>query len=51
MGLSTGKMLAADGVMNPQTTFGEEVMARIAYAMRGEEEAQDLQRAAAEAIN
>ncbi len=49
--LSAGRTLAAGGVMNPQIAFGEDVMARIAYAMRGEEEAQELQQAAAAAIN
>jgi uncharacterized 2Fe-2S/4Fe-4S cluster protein (DUF4445 family) len=31
--LSTGKLLATDSMMNPQVTFGEDVMSRITYAM------------------
>ncbi len=48
--LETGRSLAADGVMNPQITFGDDVMARIGYAMRGEEKALELQTAAVQAI-
>ena len=31
--LSSGKLLATDSMMNPQVTFGEDVMSRITYAM------------------
>ncbi len=48
--LQTGLSLAADGVMNPQIAFGEDVMARIGYAMRGEPQARELQDAAVGAI-
>ncbi|MDY6875538.1 MAG: ASKHA domain-containing protein [Chloroflexota bacterium] len=41
--LESGETLASDGVMNPQIAYGEDVMARIAYAMDGEAQARDLQ--------
>jgi uncharacterized 2Fe-2S/4Fe-4S cluster protein (DUF4445 family) len=31
--LSSGKLLASDSMMNPQVTYGEDVMSRITYAM------------------
>ncbi len=31
--LSSGKLLATESMMNPQVTFGEDVMSRITYAM------------------
>jgi len=31
--LSSGKLLGTDSMMNPQVTFGEDVMSRITYAM------------------
>lgn len=43
--LETGETLGASGEMNPQIAFGEDVMARIAYAMRGEGHARELQEA------
>ncbi|MFC1886021.1 ASKHA domain-containing protein [Thermodesulfobacteriota bacterium] len=33
--LNTGKNLATRGMMNPQVAFGEDVMTRISYAMKG----------------
>ncbi|MFC1928687.1 ASKHA domain-containing protein [Chloroflexota bacterium] len=33
--LSTGETLAAEGAMNPQIPYGEDVMSRITYAMEG----------------
>lgn len=48
--LETGQSLAADGVMNPQITFGDDVMARISYAMRGKERALELQTTVVQAI-
>jgi len=41
--LSTGATLAAEGIMNPQISFGEDVMARVAYALEGPEQAKQLQ--------
>jgi uncharacterized 2Fe-2S/4Fe-4S cluster protein (DUF4445 family) len=49
--LTTGRSLAADGEMNPQIAFGEDVMARIGHAMQGGAEAHELQTAAVESIN
>lgn len=43
--LQTGEALGASGEMNPQIAFGEDVMARIAYAMEGEERGKELQEA------
>jgi uncharacterized 2Fe-2S/4Fe-4S cluster protein (DUF4445 family) len=43
--LETGETLGASGEMNPQIAFGEDVMARIAYAMEGEEHRRELQEA------
>jgi len=42
--LESGEMLAAAGTMNPQIAYGEDVMARIAYAMAGQAQARELQR-------
>ncbi|MHB0875342.1 MAG: ASKHA domain-containing protein [Anaerolineae bacterium] len=42
----TGVTLASEGVMNPQISYGEDVMARIAYALEGAEEADTLRRGA-----
>jgi uncharacterized 2Fe-2S/4Fe-4S cluster protein (DUF4445 family) len=41
--LENGETLAAVGAMNPQIAYGEDVMARIAYAMEGEGQARELQ--------
>ncbi|MGD2103864.1 MAG: ASKHA domain-containing protein [Anaerolineae bacterium] len=43
--LETGETLGASGEMNPQIAFGEDVMARIAYAMEGEGHLAELQEA------
>jgi len=43
--LESGETLAAAGAMNPQITYGEDVMARIAYAMEGGTRARELQQA------
>ncbi len=40
--LENGETLGAAGVMNPQIAYGEDVMARITYAMQGESQAQEL---------
>ena len=49
--LESGETLAAAGVMNPQIAYGEDVMARIAHAMDGEDKAQELQRAIVDGLN
>ncbi len=41
--LESGKTLAAAGAMNPQIAYGEDVMARIAYAMQAQAQARELQ--------
>ncbi|MGD9001451.1 MAG: ASKHA domain-containing protein [Anaerolineae bacterium] len=43
--LETGETLGASGEMNPQIAFGEDVMARIAYAMEEEGHGRELQEA------
>ncbi len=43
--LDSGETLAASGEMNPQIAFGEDVMARIAHAMGGEQHRRELQEA------
>lgn len=43
--LETGKTLGASGEMNPQIAFGEDVMARIGYAMQGKNHLRELQAA------
>ncbi len=49
--LKTGRTLASAGAMNPQIAYGEDVMARIAYAMEGKEQAATLQAAVVSAVN
>ncbi len=49
--LESGATLAARGAMNPQIAYGEDVMARIAYAMKGSEKALELQRVIAGGLN
>ena len=49
--LSTGATLARTGVMNPQIAYGEDVVSRIAYANRGEENRQVLQARLVETLN
>ncbi len=40
--MDTGETLAATGAMNPQIAYGEDVMARISYAMQSEAQAARL---------
>jgi uncharacterized 2Fe-2S/4Fe-4S cluster protein (DUF4445 family) len=49
--LETGEALGAAGRMNPQIAYGEDVMARISYAMKGPAEAKRLQDAFAEGMS
>ncbi len=49
--LESGRTLAQAGRMNPQIAFGEDVIARIAYANRGEAERQQLQERLVDALN
>ena len=49
--LSNGVTLARTGVMNPQIAYGEDVVSRIAFANRGEENRRTLQTRLVETIN
>jgi len=49
--LSDGQTLAAKGVMNPQISYGEDVVSRITHALSSPTEGRRLQRLAARAIN
>ncbi|WP_244267263.1 ASKHA domain-containing protein [Moorella stamsii] len=49
--LETGATLSADGIMNPQIAYGEDVMARLGYALEGEAEYRRLQEVAIEGLN
>ncbi|MBN1815079.1 MAG: DUF4445 domain-containing protein [Anaerolineae bacterium] len=49
--LESGETLDSMGAMNPQIAYGEDVMARIAYAMEETERAQELQRVLVEGLN
>jgi len=49
--LDTGATLAKAGVMNPQIAYGEDVVSRIAYANRSEENRLLLQRRLGETFN
>jgi len=49
--LNSGTLLHANGMMNPQIRFGEDVMSRTSYAMRGRAHVENLQRTVISAIN
>ncbi len=49
--LESGKTLAAQGIMNPQIAYGEDVIARIAAASQSRDEAARLQELVIEALN
>ena len=49
--LATGKTLSAQGVMNPQISYGEDVASRLTYADKSRENAESLQRITVEALN
>jgi len=49
--MESGQTLAAEGVMNPQVAYGEDVIARIGQATRTPAEAVRLQESAVEALN
>ena len=49
--LSDGRTLAAKGIMNPQISFGEDIVSRINVAMQSPEEALQVQKLAVEALN
>lgn len=49
--LSTGKIVASTGTMNPQIRFGEDLMSRVSYIMMHPGSEVELTRAVREAIN
>lgn len=49
--MESGKTLASKGLMNPQISYGEDVIARIAAANRSAENAEKLQRLLVEALS
>jgi uncharacterized 2Fe-2S/4Fe-4S cluster protein (DUF4445 family) len=49
--LQTGRVLASDGVMNPQVSYGEDIISRITAITRSAEDGKKLQQLAVEAIN
>lgn len=49
--LNSGRVLAVDSLINPQISYGEDVISRITYASRGAKELRDLQGAVVEGIN
>lgn len=51
LNLETGAVLAADGIMNPQIAYGEDVMARLCYALEGEADYECIQRVEIEGLN
>ncbi len=51
MDLTSGEILAADGVMNPQISYGEDVMSRIEYANRAPENATELSKVVVDSLN
>ncbi|MCX7854871.1 MAG: ASKHA domain-containing protein [Anaerolineae bacterium] len=51
LNLETGETLASAGAMNPQLAYGEDVMARITYALQESEGAERLRQAAADGLS
>jgi uncharacterized 2Fe-2S/4Fe-4S cluster protein (DUF4445 family) len=49
--LENGQRLASLGIENPQVAWGADLISRINYAIRGEEEAEELRAAAVTAVN
>jgi uncharacterized 2Fe-2S/4Fe-4S cluster protein (DUF4445 family) len=49
--LSDGRTLAAKGIMNPQISYGEDIISRITNAIHSPDAGVQLQKLAAEAIN
>ncbi len=49
--LTTGEVLATDAMMNPQVSYGEDVMSRIGYAAKGRSGLRQLKRAIIKGIN
>jgi uncharacterized 2Fe-2S/4Fe-4S cluster protein (DUF4445 family) len=51
LSLNTGKIIAVGSLMNPQISFGEDLITRISHATKGSEKAKDLQQAVVSGIN
>jgi len=49
--LETGQTIASKGIMNPQITYGEDVITRINLARRNADEAERMQKLAVDSIN
>ena len=49
--LQSGQRLASVGIENPQVAWGADLISRINYATRGEEQAEELRHAAVMAVN
>jgi len=49
--LSDGRTLAANGIMNPQISYGEDIISRINRAVKSPEEGVKLQKLAVDAVN
>ncbi len=49
--LRTGQSLAADAIMNPQITYGEDLMSRISYAMTHRDGLKKMRAAIIDALN
>ena len=49
--LRTGEVLATESVMNPQITYGEDLMSRISYAMTNRDGLEKMNTAVIEALN
>ncbi len=49
--LTDGRTLAAKGVMNPQISYGEDIISRITGVVQAPDESQPVQKLAVEAIN
>lgn len=49
--LATGRTVAAQGAMNPQIAYGEDIIARLMYASKGPAEAATMQSLLAEGLN
>jgi len=49
--LSSGKILSSEGVMNPQISYGEDIISRLTYAMESSAKAVKLQKEVVEALN
>ena len=49
--LNSGRTLASKGAMNPQISYGEDIISRIAHATNSPDGAQQLQKVVVEALN